>query len=130
MSNLVIELTRPSGFLLPSTSAGTEEEKTGKMLLPGENTVSAACWEEAQKNPGVRIAISARVLLKKGEGEADETVGDWNSVTLPKAAQVLVKIEDLDKLHTIKKKAKKKGLVDLVSARIESVLEENTKDAK
>lgn len=126
--NLVIKLNRPSGFVLPACSKGADvEEVSGKMLLPGENSISEVCWNEVQKNPGVVIALRANVLQNMGAGEASPLVNDWNGITLPKAAAVLSQISDPLVIQKIKQSAKKKGLADLCDKRVEELLDENEK---
>jgi len=123
--NLVITVTKPCGVVLPEVSVGSPEERRGLTLLPGENSVSPAYWDQVKKNPGVRVYLSSGVVRNDGAGVAVPMTTDISKMNVDEANKILGAISDIDRLREIKKSDKRKSIGAFCDDRIEKILEEN-----
>jgi len=122
-NNLVIEVTRPSAIVLPPFKGGDPDEEAGKTLIPGQNDVSEPCWKFACKNPAIQIALGAGYLKSKGNGKARPITQDYDSLTIKQASDIIEQIDDVNELNRIKVGVKKKGVRNVVLARIRALVD-------
>ena len=135
MSNemLRIAVNRPCGIVLPppkDPSVVEEEERDGVTLLPGENSVSKAYWDQVKDNPGVRIQCLADVLEDRGPGVAVPLSTKWDEIDVKEAKPLIAAIGDIKRLSEIKKIVKTKALKSLCKQRIEEILDAKEKANK
>ena len=126
---IVIEFSRPTVYQLPRVPSSRPEESAGLLLLQGENTVTESYWEGCKRNPGVKAAIAAGWVKRGRDGVANPIPKDFDDLPPKRVEAVVEKIEDVEKLTELKVKAKKKATRDIVSKKIEQVMELNKEKA-
>ena len=108
---LVIVLTQPRGLDLPPFSKGTEDEKKGQTLAPGENAVSKDLWAFVENNPAIKKYMEVGFLINKGPGIAKPLVETLDSFNRTDGREVIRKEKDIEQLERWIKGTKDEHLI-------------------
>jgi hypothetical protein len=128
---LIIYNKLTAGFCLPpNNNAKNVDERNGKILLPGENSVTKETWEKFQDNPGVRIQVGRGNLVNYGEGQAVPLSQRWDDLSSDKVESMLEGMNDIDAIEKVKANTDSKVVKDLCDERLDVLAEENRKAAK
>lgn len=117
-TNLVIVNHQPTMIELPTING------SAKQLLPGENDVPKTLWEQAKKNPAVKMWIACKYLEDKGPGRAKTLVKGLDALSDEKAKDQIDRCSDIELLQQWKSSSNKVQVRKAIDARIEDLIAE------
>ena len=88
--SFVIENTTVRSIVLPPIG----KKNMGQRMLPGENSVSANVWKQAEKNKAIKMFIHAGYLVNKGKGKARPILETLDGVSFQEAQRYVKKETD------------------------------------
>ena len=133
--NIVITVNRPSAVFLPGPSKDasykvTPDIATGQMLLPGENDVNSAYWDDVKGNGTVKMYLACKILANRGVGKAQEIVDGLDEMTVSAASKFIKECTDVPQLMDWKAKSEKAGIQKAIDSRIAVLIDEADGEAK
>jgi len=130
IKKLIILVNEPRSVELPAGESELPEESRGLLLLPGENAVTEAYWNNVKGNPGVKIYLSGGVIENKGTGEARPLNKSLDSLSAKEAQIRISKIDEVRILQNVKENTKKQAILRLINKRITDLVESEKGDVK
>lgn len=123
---MVIVNNLRAAFILPPVN-GTEDydEERGKILIPGENNVTAVCWRAVQNNPAVKLHVRQGSLVNNGAGKATPLTTNWADMPYERVKKIVADLKDLESIKKIKDDANSGKITKLCNARMKDLQDEN-----
>lgn len=129
--NTVIENTQKCGIGLPPNKEGqvliiqdSADSGYRNLLIPGDNEIETAYWNEIKNNPMVQIWLKTGDIRDKGLGTAQQINLDWAHISESRLQNVLENLDDLEKINDIRNQVKSQSMRKLCDLRAKTIVDE------